>query len=56
MKTNEQLKKEQDKLDEEMTICPKCGKEETWGMIRKWGDCGECVDKYHKDLNKNENN
>jgi len=41
--TIKELQKEQDKLDEEIVICPKCGKEEKWGFIREWGNCNECV-------------
>ncbi len=41
-KTYEQLKREQDKLDEEeMSPCPKCGSPRNWGEVREVG-CIEC--------------
>lgn len=43
-----EIKKMQDKLDEQEIPCPKCGKEEKWACIRKWGNCGYCVEKEMK--------
>ncbi len=41
--TPQELRKKQDELDEEVSVCPKCGKEEKWGFLREWGNCNECV-------------
>ena len=42
VKTYEQLKKEQDKLDEEeLALCPDCGSPRNWGEVREVG-CMEC--------------
>ena len=46
MKTYEELKKEQDELDEEAMLCPVCGIESTYGEIREIGSCMECYYKW----------
>ena len=43
-----ELQKKQDKLDEEMTECPECGRVEKWGFLREWKNCEDCVSKYHR--------
>ena len=53
MKTYEELKKEQDKLDKEAMLCPVCGIEATYGEVRTLGGCSECYFKaYHKEKKK----
>lgn len=39
----------QEKLDNEIVICKKCGQKEKWVFIREYGDCGDCVEKYVKE-------
>ena len=50
MKTFNQLKEEQDKLNKESLKCPKCGKDTTWGELEEWGNCLDCVEKYMRKL------
>jgi uncharacterized protein (DUF983 family) len=47
----EELKKKQEELDEEITLCPECGKSEKWGFIKEWGNCIEC-EAYYKEKPK----
>jgi len=53
MKSLEQLRKLQDKLDAQTVKCPHCGKECNWGFVEEWGSCGDCVaDEMKKDDNE----
>lgn len=42
MKTLQQMREVQDKLDAQETICPHCKKPEKWFILRDWGACSEC--------------
>jgi len=42
---NEQLQHYQDILDEEIGVCPKCGKPTKWGILKDFGCCEKCWDK-----------
>jgi len=53
MKTFNQLKEEQDKLNQEPLKCPKCGEEMNWGWYQEWGNCGDCVEKYMREKETN---
>jgi len=53
------LQEKQNELDAELTKCPKCGKETTWGEIREIGECLKCYYKYYakrKNFSKVETN
>jgi len=65
MKSVEQLKKLQDKLDEQVAKCIKCGQEDKWGFMREYGgQCGDCIGKdmqehskkLEEELKRSENN
>ena len=43
MKTYKQMLKIQNELDAKLVECPKCEKIDSWGIIREYGACGNCV-------------
>jgi hypothetical protein len=45
MKTYEELQNEQEKLNEELLKCPKCGVICAWGELIEQCECGACWEK-----------
>ena len=48
MKTLHEIEELQEKLDEEILICPACWKKETFGFFRNYG-CKKAFEEYMRD-------